>query len=346
MAQARRALLIGVPEPLEDAVSADLRLLDATLRASGYAVEVLPDAGRSRIRRLVKSRRAGRCWCTSAGTVCGSGRRLSRVRAASTTRSPKGIPHQRAHVVRPGHLLGHPSGSRDLRRNPHPARHLSPLPRPHHLPVHLRHPRLRHEGPLQQLRRQAEGWRAGLTGLTALLAILVTLKGRDDLQDPGLVPLHGRHPDSHGVRPAPHRLDPRGDQASHPISPLRDPLLSGRNHPGVSRSDRRMDDDGDGPRPHPPDPGHDDDRRAVRRDAGRGPRRRTYQDAQEPEDAPAGSTGDLGGTGRELPPPPPRNTTRTEGLRRNLGADIRHRLNTLRLRRVSVGQGSSPTEEP
>ncbi|MEH0582020.1 MULTISPECIES: hypothetical protein [Streptomyces] len=34
---------------------------------------------------------------------------------------------------------------------------------------------------LPELRRQAEGWRAGLTGLTALVAVLVTLKGRDDL---------------------------------------------------------------------------------------------------------------------------------------------------------------------
>ncbi|MGW2487303.1 hypothetical protein ACWCV9_08760 [Streptomyces sp. NPDC001606] len=34
---------------------------------------------------------------------------------------------------------------------------------------------------LTELRRQAEGWRNGLTGLTALLAVLVTLKGRDDL---------------------------------------------------------------------------------------------------------------------------------------------------------------------
>ncbi|MFK4070124.1 hypothetical protein [Streptomyces sp. NPDC029674] len=34
---------------------------------------------------------------------------------------------------------------------------------------------------LAELRRQAEGWRAGLTGLTALLAVLVVLKGRDDL---------------------------------------------------------------------------------------------------------------------------------------------------------------------
>ncbi len=34
---------------------------------------------------------------------------------------------------------------------------------------------------LPELRKQAEGWRSGLTGLTALLAVLVTLKGRDDL---------------------------------------------------------------------------------------------------------------------------------------------------------------------
>ncbi|MEV5760385.1 hypothetical protein ACIQHU_31200 [Streptomyces tendae] len=34
---------------------------------------------------------------------------------------------------------------------------------------------------LTELRRQAEGWRNGLTGLTALVAVLVTLKGRDDL---------------------------------------------------------------------------------------------------------------------------------------------------------------------
>lgn len=34
---------------------------------------------------------------------------------------------------------------------------------------------------LTELRKQAEGWRNGLTGLTALLAVLVTLKGRDDL---------------------------------------------------------------------------------------------------------------------------------------------------------------------
>ncbi|MEU2622727.1 hypothetical protein ABZ642_32140 [Streptomyces sp. NPDC007157] len=34
---------------------------------------------------------------------------------------------------------------------------------------------------LSELRKQAEGWRNGLTGLTTLLAVLVTLKGRDDL---------------------------------------------------------------------------------------------------------------------------------------------------------------------
>ncbi|MER5946103.1 hypothetical protein ABT127_08575 [Streptomyces sp. NPDC001904] len=34
---------------------------------------------------------------------------------------------------------------------------------------------------LPELRRQAEGWRNGLAGLAALLAVLVTLKGRDDL---------------------------------------------------------------------------------------------------------------------------------------------------------------------
>jgi hypothetical protein len=34
---------------------------------------------------------------------------------------------------------------------------------------------------LPELRRQAEGWRTGLTGLTTLIAVLVTLKGRDDL---------------------------------------------------------------------------------------------------------------------------------------------------------------------
>ncbi|MBC3843041.1 hypothetical protein GXW82_31240 [Streptacidiphilus sp. 4-A2] len=34
---------------------------------------------------------------------------------------------------------------------------------------------------LSELRRQAEGWRNGLTGLTALLTVLAVLKGRDDL---------------------------------------------------------------------------------------------------------------------------------------------------------------------
>ncbi|MGW7080863.1 hypothetical protein [Streptomyces sp. NPDC054866] len=34
---------------------------------------------------------------------------------------------------------------------------------------------------LPELRRRAEGWRTGLTGLSTLLAILVVLKGRDDL---------------------------------------------------------------------------------------------------------------------------------------------------------------------
>ncbi|MEU4656255.1 hypothetical protein AB0G32_20290 [Streptomyces sp. NPDC023723] len=34
---------------------------------------------------------------------------------------------------------------------------------------------------LGELRRQAEGWRSGLTGLAALLSVLVVLKGRDDL---------------------------------------------------------------------------------------------------------------------------------------------------------------------
>ncbi|MBO1331699.1 hypothetical protein [Streptomyces sp. VRA16 Mangrove soil] len=34
---------------------------------------------------------------------------------------------------------------------------------------------------LPELRRQAEGWRNGLAGLASLLAVLVTLKGRDDL---------------------------------------------------------------------------------------------------------------------------------------------------------------------
>nr|WP_112472422.1 caspase family protein [Streptomyces sp. ST1020] len=59
MVQARRALLIGVGrapetvgvlEPLEETVGSDLRLLETTLRASGYDVEVLSDAGRSRIK--------------------------------------------------------------------------------------------------------------------------------------------------------------------------------------------------------------------------------------------------------------------------------------------------------
>ncbi|MFF8998200.1 hypothetical protein [Streptomyces achromogenes] len=36
---------------------------------------------------------------------------------------------------------------------------------------------------LPELRRQAEGWRTGLTGMTALFAVLVLLKGRDDLSD-------------------------------------------------------------------------------------------------------------------------------------------------------------------
>ncbi|MHC5902964.1 HD domain-containing protein [Streptomyces sp. S6] len=63
MAQvARRALLIGVGrapetvevlEPLEETVGSDLRLLEATLRGSGYEVEVLPDAGRSRIKLAI-----------------------------------------------------------------------------------------------------------------------------------------------------------------------------------------------------------------------------------------------------------------------------------------------------
>ncbi|MCX3062504.1 hypothetical protein [Streptomyces beihaiensis] len=34
---------------------------------------------------------------------------------------------------------------------------------------------------LPELRHRAEGWRNGLAGLAALLAVLVTLKGRDDL---------------------------------------------------------------------------------------------------------------------------------------------------------------------
>ncbi|QNP73749.1 caspase family protein [Streptomyces roseirectus] len=62
MARVRRALRVGVgraPEAegvlgaLEEAVSADLRLLDATLRASGYEVEVLADAGRNKIRLTI-----------------------------------------------------------------------------------------------------------------------------------------------------------------------------------------------------------------------------------------------------------------------------------------------------
>ncbi|MFF7979937.1 hypothetical protein ACFZDK_12535 [Streptomyces sp. NPDC007901] len=36
---------------------------------------------------------------------------------------------------------------------------------------------------LPEPRRQAEGWRTGPTGLTALLAVLVLLKGRDSLAD-------------------------------------------------------------------------------------------------------------------------------------------------------------------
>ncbi|MEU5268054.1 hypothetical protein AB0G77_05770 [Streptomyces hygroscopicus] len=36
---------------------------------------------------------------------------------------------------------------------------------------------------LPELRRQAEGWRTGLTGLTSLLAVLLLLKGRDNLND-------------------------------------------------------------------------------------------------------------------------------------------------------------------
>ncbi|MFF3331973.1 hypothetical protein ACFYWX_20820 [Streptomyces sp. NPDC002888] len=43
---------------------------------------------------------------------------------------------------------------------------------------------------LPELRRQAEGWRTGLTGLTALLTVLVTLKGRDDL---ARIPPAARH---------------------------------------------------------------------------------------------------------------------------------------------------------
>jgi hypothetical protein len=36
---------------------------------------------------------------------------------------------------------------------------------------------------LQELRKQAEGWRAGLTALTGLLAALAVLKGRENLAD-------------------------------------------------------------------------------------------------------------------------------------------------------------------
>ncbi|MFK0049906.1 hypothetical protein ACIQU4_38530 [Streptomyces sp. NPDC090741] len=36
---------------------------------------------------------------------------------------------------------------------------------------------------LPELRRQAEGWRTGLTGLTTLLAVLMLLKGRDNLAE-------------------------------------------------------------------------------------------------------------------------------------------------------------------
>ncbi|MFI9240085.1 hypothetical protein [Streptomyces sp. NPDC053079] len=36
---------------------------------------------------------------------------------------------------------------------------------------------------LPELRRQAEGWRTGLTGLTALITVLAVLKGRDNLAD-------------------------------------------------------------------------------------------------------------------------------------------------------------------
>ncbi|MFE7130899.1 hypothetical protein ACFVIM_08570 [Streptomyces sp. NPDC057638] len=43
---------------------------------------------------------------------------------------------------------------------------------------------------LPELRRQAEGWRNGLTGLTALLAVLVLLKGRDNLAE---LPVWARH---------------------------------------------------------------------------------------------------------------------------------------------------------
>lgn len=43
---------------------------------------------------------------------------------------------------------------------------------------------------LTELRKQAEGWRNGLAGLTALLAVLVLLKGRDDLSK---LPSAARH---------------------------------------------------------------------------------------------------------------------------------------------------------
>lgn len=38
-------------------------------------------------------------------------------------------------------------------------------------------------GQLQELRKQAEGWRTGLTALTGLLAALAVLKGRENLAD-------------------------------------------------------------------------------------------------------------------------------------------------------------------
>ncbi|MFD9906867.1 hypothetical protein [Streptomyces sp. NPDC059063] len=43
---------------------------------------------------------------------------------------------------------------------------------------------------LDELRARAEGWRNGLGGLTALLAVLVVLKGRDDLNG---LPAWARH---------------------------------------------------------------------------------------------------------------------------------------------------------
>lgn len=43
---------------------------------------------------------------------------------------------------------------------------------------------------LPELRQRAEGWRAGLTGLSTLLAVLVVLKGRDDLAG---LPTAARH---------------------------------------------------------------------------------------------------------------------------------------------------------